>query len=1175
MSQSRVDEHPEERIRGRKQHHGIRRPRQTDGVTGAPSPRLLGRRWLLKDPLGDQGAMSQVFKAFDTDGEHGLVAAKLLPAALKHDKWKAKAFELEVQARLAPLDHPNIVPMLDHGREDGSNVPYLIFPWAGRPLSRILIEEGPPSWDAWWTNVGRPLLDALAHAHTRDVAHRDLKPENVLVDDDGVPRLADFGLAKLLGPPTTGTTMKDHASRPFAPRELDNGMHTATRDLHAWAAMTYFAITATNPADTAGASDEYVVLDTAAAAGRLMVPAAVAAELDRCLAEPQDRPSAGAELLSTLDAACGTGPGTRAPRHGQVHVRVTERVEGQLGGDRDLMPAGVRDLLRRTLKEAVVLPLGDDKEYRLVGHDLSLVVKVQRDGRALVAVRASHPALEQVERDRSRGWSPTVTLTLDAPADDDEAAEAISVLVHGLAEHRADLARRRRARARVRSLYRWKDVLALLSDDREQAADPLVYDSVRWTTRGSLVFTMGEPVGQDLIGQRRIASAGAGSVTCDVRHVAGDAVTALPVDRAPREPSPAGTLELDTRKDMTSLQRQSRALDAVIYRRTVRGDLVDVLAVPNETRVPRPIRDPTPKQPLDEHKRAALAAALGEPDLMLVRGPPGTGKTRLIAELVYQTLHRDSSTRILIASQTHAALDNALIRIHKLDHTFDVLRVARPDETRVDDAVAPMRMDAVLDRWHDHAVISGNAWLSRWAQAHGIDLAAVRGAAALDALAAAVDAARALQASTDDAVRRSGRSGGRRSPRGRAGSADAAEVDDTAADTRAALRQAEARTRDRLREASALGLLPGRTRLRELDADQLRRQADHMIASGEEGSRCRQLINLLATWQSRFTDSPEFNAAALTKAQVVGATCVGLGGLDGIENVEFDLCIVDEASRATAPELFIPMCRARRFVLVGDDRQLPPYLDRDILTDDRLAEHGLTFDDVKKPYFSVLAEKLPDENVVELWEQHRMHPAIGKLISDCFYERKLRSARAAEPLPAHLRSVASHPVMWMSTAALPDRGEQKTGKSFHNKAEAACVVGLVERLAEAAGSTGETVDIAVLAAYKAQGDLLRQRLARHVTGDRLKISVHTVHSFQGREADIVIYSATRSNKRGALGFTRERPQLNVALSRARDLLIIVGDHHSARTMTGDNPFREVVEHIERHPDDCALTMVSA
>lgn len=99
---------------------------------------------------------------------------------------------------------------------------------------------------------------------------------------------------------------------------------------------------------------------------------------------------------------------------------------------------------------------------------------------------------------------------------------------------------------------------------------------------------------------------------------------------------------------------------------------------------------------------------------------------------------------------------------------------------------------------------------------------------------------------------------------------------------------------------------------------------------------------------------------------------------------------------------------------------------------------------------------------------------------------------------------------------------------------------------------------------------MRRQIAESLAGWRhLEVTCSTIDAFQGRQADIAIYSVTRSNKNGVIGFLAERRRLNVALSRGRDALLLVGDHVGLRAAVRDNPFLEVLDYIEDH-DDCSL-----
>jgi superfamily I DNA and/or RNA helicase len=234
-----------------------------------------------------------------------------------------------------------------------------------------------------------------------------------------------------------------------------------------------------------------------------------------------------------------------------------------------------------------------------------------------------------------------------------------------------------------------------------------------------------------------------------------------------------------------------------------------------------------------------------------------------------------------------------------------------------------------------------------------------------------------------------------------------------------------------------------------------------------------------------------------------------------------------------------------------------------------VAERGLTLEELTQPLFSALVEEAPEANVVTLSRQHRMHPAIGRLVSQCFYDGQLTSAER-EPL-SWLAMLAPRPVTWLTTAHLDERAERRAKASVVNRTEAQAIVTFLRTADGLARAARKRPMVAVLSGYAAQRDALEERIARERPAlQALSVECSTVDAFQGRQADIIIYSLTRSNERRQLGFVKERPRLNVALSRARDALIIVGDHAFARQARDSASLRRVLDHVEDYPDDCCL-----
>lgn len=322
---------------------------------------------------------------------------------------------------------------------------------------------------------------------------------------------------------------------------------------------------------------------------------------------------------------------------------------------------------------------------------------------------------------------------------------------------------------------------------------------------------------------------------------------------------------------------------------------------------------------------------------------------------------------------------------------------------------------------------------------------------------------------------------------------------------------------------------------------------------------------------------------AATCQQAVGHHVVVAKGGEHVD-LEFANVIVDEAARANPLDLFIPMSLAkRRIILVGDHRQLPHLLDPDVeealsCTVREQEQHAL-----KESLFQRLFERLPelrksDEciRVVTLRDQFRMHPVLGKFVSDVFYEpygEGFRSPRPASDfahdIAGYLRAGSPVCAAWRD---IPRReGEERPGRSKARTPEARWIAKELRRLLV---DLGTNLTIGVISFYRAQVDeilesLVLERLAeRDPDGGTIGIApewrtlereggsreerlrVGTVDAFQGKEFDVVFLSVTRSNawpagteeeRRRKFGHLMLENRLCVAMSRQRRLLVTVGD----------------------------------
>ncbi|BAU52527.1 AAA domain-containing protein [Mucilaginibacter gotjawali] len=268
----------------------------------------------------------------------------------------------------------------------------------------------------------------------------------------------------------------------------------------------------------------------------------------------------------------------------------------------------------------------------------------------------------------------------------------------------------------------------------------------------------------------------------------------------------------------------------------------------------------------------------------------------------------------------------------------------------------------------------------------------------------------------------------------------------------------------------------------------------------------------------------------VTKAQVVTATLAGANHWT-IRNLNFNTVFIDEAGQALEPACWIPILKAQKVVLAGDHCQLSP-----TIKSNEAARNGLS---------TTLIEKciaLHPEAVVLLEEQYRMNKAIMGYSSGVFYNNALK---AHHTVAERLLFDGELPMVFIDTAGC-GFDEKPAGTSVSNPEEAAFLFRYLEGMAKTIGDHYALADfpsVAIISPYSEQVRLLKEQSANtpslHVYGD--KISVNTIDSFQGQERDVVLISLTRSNAEGTIGFLADIRRMNVAMTRARKKLVIIGD----------------------------------
>ena len=292
------------------------------------------------------------------------------------------------------------------------------------------------------------------------------------------------------------------------------------------------------------------------------------------------------------------------------------------------------------------------------------------------------------------------------------------------------------------------------------------------------------------------------------------------------------------------------------------------------------------------------------------------------------------------------------------------------------------------------------------------------------------------------------------------------------------------------------------------------------------------------------------NAELFGEARVIASTLTGSANRL-LEGQKYHTLFIDEAAQALEAACWIPIRRASRVIFAGDHCQLPP-----TVKSLPALKGGLG-----KTLMECIVERLP-EAVTLLGVQYRMNEEIMRFSSDWFYGGKVQTAPQIK-----YRGILDYdlPMVWVDTSDL-DIHEEFVGESFGriNKIEAELTLNELKKYFTTIGKTRileERIDVGIISPYRAQVQYLRRLIKKNefYKPYRHLISVNTVDGFQGQERDIIVISLVRSNDEGQIGFLRDLRRMNVAITRARMKLIILGD---AKTMTRHPFYKKLFEYVQ-------------
>ncbi|EHU3061883.1 AAA domain-containing protein [Acinetobacter baumannii] len=577
---------------------------------------------------------------------------------------------------------------------------------------------------------------------------------------------------------------------------------------------------------------------------------------------------------------------------------------------------------------------------------------------------------------------------------------------------------------------------------------------------------------------------------------------------------------------------------------------------------------------LNNLQREAFRKLINYGPVSILQGPPGTGKTEFIAAFVHFLFEKQNVNNVLMVSQSHEAVNTAAERIrnhsHRLNTPLEIVRFSNR-ENAVSNNLKDVFSDSIISTHRNLFLTEMEDRVLSLSQSIGVDR---------DYLACALF----LKVHLFGHLSRMWVS---------------TESEDNKLISKAEWNNLSTKLIERLKDYSKelhTALLGWNSR-QVLDREnQIWEMLDEVFeVQGKAVNNAKALVQIAFDYD-QLIDSPNANYETyLSKTrQFICGTCVGIGhhSID-IANQSFDWVIIDESARSISSELAIAMQSAKRILLVGDHKQLPPLyspehakaLGRKLGFTKNRIEVNLKSDFerlFKSPYGKAVQGKL--------LVQYRMAPAIGEMVSACFYDKELVTG-VIEPLgkPYQEKMVRVVPniyqhcsvqelrstVTWVDTS---DKFSDGVGTTFFNKHEARKIIGLLEKIYADEELLKELRErskpneppIGIICMYGEQKRYLRKQFNSKSWNEdfRSLVKIDTVDSYQGKENRIIILSVTRNSPDNKIGFMNVPNRINVALSRAMDRLVIFGASRLWNMPKHqESPLGEVFNYIKEHSSD--------
>lgn len=566
---------------------------------------------------------------------------------------------------------------------------------------------------------------------------------------------------------------------------------------------------------------------------------------------------------------------------------------------------------------------------------------------------------------------------------------------------------------------------------------------------------------------------------------------------------------------------------------------------------------------LTESQQRAINKALSVEDFLLVQGPPGTGKTEIIVEMIQK--FSEQGKKVLISSKNNLAVDNVLEKC--IDRNIKCIRLGRPESVKIEKVKSVLvdvfslniqkEIDEETRRYQETVKEEREINKEKLNHAYKLKDSVFDHEKASKKLVwnkiilfflKILAFLRIIRKDSGKYLRR---------------------VSNVADYTR----QKEA-LRDLIdKETSYLGFDSRMVWKKSVRHGYIENKIQLLISKiGDVPKKIEITDKWLEDLSLRQDVLTEVTAEDI---KVIGATCIGVNTNRIFNSMEYDVAIIDEAGQITLHDVIVPISKAKKVIVIGDHMQLPPVTDDDFINKAREKFKDMEVDfyeTYKQSLFEKLFYEADESHKIMLDTQFRMHEDIAQPISQLFYGGNYKTGCKTEHRLIDIAGFKD-PMIFLDTIELPDKYETVTvideetkQVAYTNQTEARIIASVLERIYMPL-QDGMTVldykgpkkidlgDLGIITPYKAQikciKDAIYERFSSqgHLNKAQIenilsKIEIDTVDSFQGRDKEIILYSFVRSNKECKIGFLDELRRLNVTITRAKRLIIMVGDSYT-------------------------------